>query len=183
MSQSVRIAMAHLRKLAQQPGRFEQRTRGTSKEEKHTLQGLVAMYKKPEDSFVDSFESEDLQTPSRRLRKVDTDELDLEALCDDLDEWSCKKKKRKTMASKGGAQEHVQTTLMASMLTEVLSADPVSPALKSGIKKKPTSPMFKKPSKAKQEDTTRTEEEEEEEEETEKEEEVTKEEKYEEEQE
>ena len=30
MSQSVRIAMAHLRKLAQQPRRFEQRTRGMS---------------------------------------------------------------------------------------------------------------------------------------------------------
>ena len=33
MSQSVRIAMAHLRKLAQQPRRYEQRTRGMSKEE------------------------------------------------------------------------------------------------------------------------------------------------------
>ena len=33
MSQSVRIAMAHLRKLAQQPRRFEQRARGMSKEE------------------------------------------------------------------------------------------------------------------------------------------------------
>ena len=58
---------------------------------------------------MDSFESEDAQTPSRRLRKVDTDELDFEALCDDLDKWSCNKKKRKTMASKGGTQEHVQT--------------------------------------------------------------------------
>ena len=33
MSQSVKIAMAHLRKLAQQPRRFEQMTRGMSKEE------------------------------------------------------------------------------------------------------------------------------------------------------
>ena len=49
------------------------------------MKDLVAIYKKPEDSFVDSFESEDVQRPSRRLRKVDTDELDFEALCDDLD--------------------------------------------------------------------------------------------------
>ena len=45
MSQSVRIAMAHLRKLAQQPIRFEQRIRGMSKEEKQTLKNLVAMYR------------------------------------------------------------------------------------------------------------------------------------------
>ena len=56
-------AMAHLRILAQQPGRFEQRTRGMSKEETDI-----------EDNFVDSFESEDVQTPSRRLRKVEIDE-------------------------------------------------------------------------------------------------------------
>ena len=46
MSQSVRIAMAYVRKLAQQPRRFEQRTRAMSKEEKQTLQDLVGMYKK-----------------------------------------------------------------------------------------------------------------------------------------
>ena len=33
MSLSVRIAMAHLRKLAQQPRKFEQRTKGMSKDE------------------------------------------------------------------------------------------------------------------------------------------------------
>ena len=44
-SQSVRIAMAHIRKLAQQPRRYEQRTRSMSKEEKQTLKDLVAMYK------------------------------------------------------------------------------------------------------------------------------------------
>ena len=71
MSQSVRIAMAHVRKLAQQPRRFEQRTRGMSKEETQSLKDLVAMYKKPEDNFVNSFESEDVPTPARRLRKVD----------------------------------------------------------------------------------------------------------------
>jgi hypothetical protein len=85
MSQSVRIAMAHLRKLARQPRNIEQRTRGMSKEEKQTLKDLVAIYKKPEDSFEDSFDADDAQRPSRRLRKVDTDELDFEALCDDLD--------------------------------------------------------------------------------------------------
>ena len=88
--------MAHLTRLAQQPRRFEQRTRGMSKHEKQTLMDLVAMYKKPDDSFVDSFESEAAQRPSRRLRKVDTDELDFGALCDDLDEWSRNQKKRKT---------------------------------------------------------------------------------------
>ena len=35
----------------------------------------VAMYKKPEDSFVNSFESDDVQTPAGRQRKVDTDDL------------------------------------------------------------------------------------------------------------
>ena len=69
------------------------------------------MYKKPdlEDNFlVDSFDSEDLRTTTKRLSKVDTDELNFEALCDDLGELSCKKKKRKTMASKGSTEEHVQ---------------------------------------------------------------------------
>jgi hypothetical protein len=36
MSQSVRIAMAHIRKLAQQPRRYEQRTKGMSTDEKET---------------------------------------------------------------------------------------------------------------------------------------------------
>ena len=64
---------------------------------KHTLKDLVAMYKKLEDNCVDSFELEVVQTPSRRLRNVDIDELDFEACCDDLDEWSCNNKKRKIM--------------------------------------------------------------------------------------
>ena len=37
------------------------------------------------------FYADDVQRPSRRLRNVDTDELDFEALCDDLEEWSRKK--------------------------------------------------------------------------------------------
>jgi hypothetical protein len=45
------------------------------------------MYKKTEDNFVDSVDAEDVQRPNKLLRKVDTDELDFEALCDDLDEW------------------------------------------------------------------------------------------------
>ena len=57
-----------------------------SKEEKQTLKDFVAMYKKAEDSFLDSFAAEVVQRPSRMLRKVDTDELDFGALCDDLDE-------------------------------------------------------------------------------------------------
>ena len=63
------------------------------------------------------------------------------------------------MVSNGATQEHVQTTMMASMLIEALNADPVSPALKSGIKRKPTSPMVKKSSKAEKEDKEGTEEE------------------------
>ena len=93
MSQSLRIAMAHIRKLGQQPKRFDQRTKGLSKEEKHTLKDRVAMYKKPEGSFVDIFESLDVQEPPlRRLRKVDTDELDFNSLCDDWGEGQCKRK-------------------------------------------------------------------------------------------
>ena len=89
------------------------------------------------------------------------------------------------MVSEGGMQMHVQTILRATMRIEALSADPVSPALKTGLKKKPASPMFKKPSRAEEEDTEGTREEEEndgEEEDNEKEEEVTEEEKEEEEQ-
>ena len=74
-------------KLGQQPRRYEQRTKGMSKEETQALKDLVAMYKKAEDSCVDSFDAEDVQRPIRMLRKVDIDELDFEALCDDLDEW------------------------------------------------------------------------------------------------
>ena len=71
MSQSLRIAMAHVRKLAQQPKRFDQRTKDLS----------------PEDKF----ESQDLEDPPRRLRKVDTDEMDFQALCDDLGNGQRKK--------------------------------------------------------------------------------------------
>ena len=49
--------------------------------------------KKPEAYFVDSFDAQDVQRPIRELMKVDTNELDFDALCDDLDEWSCNKKK------------------------------------------------------------------------------------------
>jgi hypothetical protein len=55
--------MARVRKLAQQPKRFDQRTKGMSPEEKQALKDLVAIYKTPQDSFVDSFESQDLQDP------------------------------------------------------------------------------------------------------------------------
>jgi hypothetical protein len=169
MSQSVRIAMAHVRKLSQQPRRFDQRTRGLSQEEKQTLKDLVAMHKKPEDAFVDSFEPEDAHTTNRVLRKVDTDELSFNSFCADLGEWPSKRKKRKTMASKGGTGDQVdlQATLNATALIQALSADPVSPALKQGIRKKPASPVFKKPSRAEEEDKGSTEEEEEEEEEAE----------------
>ena len=128
------------------------------------MKDLVAMYKKAEYSFLDSFDAEVVQRPSRMLRKVDIDELDFDEFCDELEEISCKKTKTKTMASKGSTKEHVQTTLMASTLIEALSADPVSIALKSGVRRKPASPMFKKPSKAEEEDKEGTEEEEEEEE-------------------
>ena len=56
------------------------------------------------------------------------------------------------MVSKESTQEHVQTTLMATMLIEALSADPMPPALKSGVKKKPTSPMFNQPNRPEEED-------------------------------
>jgi hypothetical protein len=84
MSQSLRTAMAHVRKLARQPKRFDQRTKGLTPEEKEALKELLAMYKQSEGSFVDKFESQDLEDPPRRLRKVDTDEMDFQALCDDL---------------------------------------------------------------------------------------------------
>jgi hypothetical protein len=58
---------------------------------------------------------------------------------------------RQTIVSKEGIQVNAQATLRATMLIEALSADPVSLALKSGVRKKPASPMFKKPSKAEEE--------------------------------
>ncbi len=100
------------------------------------------MQNEPNNNFVDSFDAEDVQRPSRRLRKVDTDELDFEALCDDLDEWSCKKTNEDNGFRMEALKSVCKTTMMASMLIEALSADPVSPALKSGVKKKPRIPMF-----------------------------------------
>jgi hypothetical protein len=55
--------MAHVRKLAQQPKRLDQRTKGLTPEEKQALKELLAMYKKSEGSFVDKFESQDLEDP------------------------------------------------------------------------------------------------------------------------
>ena len=111
-----------------------------------------------------SFDAEDVQRPSRMLRKVDTVELDFDEICDELDEISCKNKHTKAMASKGSTEEHVPAPLLASTLIEALSADPVSPALKSGVMKKTTSPVCKKSNKAKEEDKGGTKEEEDEEE-------------------
>jgi hypothetical protein len=171
MSQSLRIAMAHVRKLAQQPKRFDQRTKGLSPEEKQALKDLVAMHKKSEGNFVDNFESQDLENPPRRLRKVDTDEMDFQALCDDLGNGQRQKKKRRTLAKEGGIEVHVQATLKASLLIEAMSADPVSPALKTTMKR-PAGAVFKKPAKAQEEDYDDNEEEEEEEAEAEEEEEA-----------
>ena len=47
---------------------------------------------------------------------------------------------------------HVQAALNATVIIEALSADPVSPALKQGVRRKPTSPMFKTPNKAEEEE-------------------------------
>ena len=84
--------MAHVRKLAKQARRFEQRTKGMSNEETQSLKDLVAMYKKPEDNCVNNFESEDVQTPTKRLRKVGTKDLNCDALCDDMGQWPCTNK-------------------------------------------------------------------------------------------
>jgi len=100
-------------------------------EEKEALKEILAMYKQSEGSFVDKFESQDLEDRPRRLRKVDTDEMDFQALCDDLGNGHRKKKKRRTLAKERGIEVHVQATLKASLLVEALSADPVSPALKT----------------------------------------------------
>ena len=73
--------MAHVRKrkLPQQPRRYEQRTRGMSKEEKQTLKDLVATYKKAEVCLLDSLQCRVAQSASRMLRNVDTDDLDVDA--------------------------------------------------------------------------------------------------------
>ncbi|MFM7985286.1 MAG: hypothetical protein ACKPKO_38805 [Candidatus Fonsibacter sp.] len=48
------------------------------------MKDIVAMYEKPENNLVKKLESQYAQTTDKRLRKVDTDELNLEALSDDL---------------------------------------------------------------------------------------------------
>ena len=57
-----------------------------SKEEKHTLKGLVAMHNKAEYNLLDSFNAEAVRSANRMLRKVDTDELGFDACCDEFDE-------------------------------------------------------------------------------------------------
>ena len=53
---------------------------------------------------------------------MDTDEMDFQALCDDLGNGQRKKKKRRTLAKEGGIEVHVQATLKASLLIEAMSA-------------------------------------------------------------
>ena len=78
LAEAIRCAMGHCRVLAKQPRKFEQRARFLGCEEKDKLQELLALYKqpKPGEVFVDSQDTEDSGGTVRRLRKVDTDDLD-----------------------------------------------------------------------------------------------------------
>ena len=75
-----------------------------------------------------------------------------------------KRKKRRTLAKEGGVEVHVEATLKASLLIQAMSAGPVSPALKTAMKR-PAGAMFKKPARPQEEDSEDKEEEEKEEEE------------------
>ena len=105
---------------------------------------------------------------------MDTDELDFQAQCDDLGKGQRKRKKRRTLAKEGGVEVHVEATMKASLLIEAMSADPVSPALKTAMKR-PAGAVFKKPARPQEEDSEDKEEEEEDEEKEEEEEEEEKE--------
>jgi hypothetical protein len=61
------------------------------------------MYKKAEDGLVEGFESADLQRNPRKLRKVDTEELDFKAFRADLGQGQRKKQKGKAQAKMGGS--------------------------------------------------------------------------------
>ena len=51
MAQAIRVAMAHCRKLVQQPRKFEQRTRGLSMAPKAQLKDILELYEQPTGSL------------------------------------------------------------------------------------------------------------------------------------
>ena len=130
--------MGHCRLMVQQPKKFEQRAIFLSCEEKAKLKELLALYRQPKlgQAFVDSQDTEDSGRTVRRLRKVDTDDLDFS--------WpngsggSPPKKKANaqqvpreaTAQRQATAQAQLTRHIAASCLIEALSADPVNPALK-----------------------------------------------------
>jgi nitrogen fixation protein FixH len=160
LAQGIRCAMGHCRLMVQQLKKCEQRARFLSCEEKDKLQELLALYKqpKPGEVFVDSQDTEDSGGTVRRLRKVDTDDLDFSWPNGSGGSPPKKKanvqqapmQKEATVQKQATAQVQLTRHIAASCLIEALSADPVNPALKQTLKKKPAGAVHERPAKTSQ---------------------------------
>ena len=126
-----------------------------SSEAREQLKELLALCKQPKlgEAFVDPQDTEDSGRTQRQLRKVDTDDLDLS--WPDGSGGSPPKKKANvqqapmrteaTVQKQAIAQAQLTGHIIVSCLIEGLSADPVNPALKQTLKKKPAGAVHKRP--------------------------------------
>jgi len=144
LANSLRVAMAHCRLMKLITGRFEQRTKGLSGEDKKILLEVLAMYKPEAGSGIEDTQGQDSQeaqeateVPTRVLKKVATDDLDFESMTQGLGEHELAKGQVRRPKKKQ------KTVNMAKLLVDALSADPVDPRLKQVIKKKPASCVAK----------------------------------------
>ena len=160
LAQGIRSAMGHCRLMVQRPKKFEQRARFLSCEEKAKLKELLALYKqpKPGEVFVKSPDTEDSGGRVRQLGKVDSDDV--------FFSWPnggggspAKKKanvqqapvqKEATLQRQAKVEAQLTGHITASCLIEALSADPVNPALKQALQKKPASVVQRRPAKTNQ---------------------------------
>ena len=129
--------MGHCKIMAQQPKRLEQRARFLNCEEKDKVKELWALCKqpKPGEVFVDSQDTEDSGRTVRRLRKVDTDDLDFSWPNGSGGSPPKKKanvqqapmQKEAPVQKQATAQAQLARHIDASRMMEALSADSVNP--------------------------------------------------------
>jgi len=144
LANSLRVAMAHCRLMKLIPGRFEQRAKCLSAEDKKILLEVLAMYKPGAGSGTEDSQGQDSQeaheateVPTRVLKKVATDDLDFETMTEGCGELELAK------GQVGRPKKKQKTVNMAKLLVDALSADPVDPRLKQVIKKKPATCVAK----------------------------------------
>ena len=119
------------------------------------MKELLALYKQPKlgQVFVDSQDTEDSGGTVRRLRKVDTDDLGFSWPNGNGGSPPKKKanvqqapmQKEATVQKHATVQAQLARHIAASCLIEALSADPVNPASKQTLKKKPAGALRKRP--------------------------------------